>query len=315
MRGNVVRLGAAKEQRRLSMPLRSVLISVDLTPGVDRILARLALLPLADDVRVTLLHVVPGGLSYQEERSAQRDAKKALASEAQHLRASLPREATIEASVKTGSAAKEIARCGRTAKAELIMMGRGGGRAVRDALLGSTAERVLRQSKLPVLVVRLPARSRYRRPALALDFDDAARGAVRMLLRTLPAPRPRVTVVHAFHAPYQHLSYPSLAEDYARERKLLLQSESTQKLAALIAASTGDASSSAPTLEWRPYVRNGFAQAVIEKAVENEDVDLLVLGTQGHTGLAHVFLGTVAGDVLREVKCDVLVVPPAAKKS
>jgi nucleotide-binding universal stress UspA family protein len=62
-------------------------------------------------------------------------------------------------------------------------------------------------------------------------------------------------------------------------------------------------------------VRHGFAQAVIEKAVKNEDTDLLVLGTQGYTGLAHLFLGTVAGDVLREVKCDVLVVPPAAPPS
>lgn len=312
---NVVRLSAAQARKLRAMPLRSVLACVDLTPGADRVIARLALLPIADDVQVMLLHVVPGGMSFQEERSAQRDAKKALASEAQHLRASLPREATIEVSVQTGSAAKEIARCARAVKAELIVMGRGGGRAVRDALLGSTAERVLRQSKLPVLVVRLRARRRYCRPALALDFDGAARGAVRMFARVVPAPRPRVTVVHAFHAPYQHLSYPSLAEDYARERKLLLQAESTQKLAKLIAASLRDDGSASAPLEWQPYVRNGFAQAVIEKAVANEDTDLLVLGTQGRAGLAHVFLGTVAGDVLREVKCDVLVVPPGATKS
>lgn len=312
-KSNVVKLSAVKERRARTMPLRSVVVSVDLTPGIDRILARLALLPLTEDVRVTLLHVVPGGLSFQEERSAQRDAKRALSSEAQHLRASLPGKAAIETSVKVGSAAKEIAACGLAVRAELIVMGRGSGRAVRDALLGSTAERVLRQSKLPVLVVRLPARAPYRRPALALDFDAAARAAVRLLVRVLPAPRPRVTVVHAFHAPYQNLSYPSLPEDYARERKALLQRESTQKLAALITRSLGDESASTPSLEWRPYVRYGFAQPVIEKAVEGEDTDLLVLGTQGHTGLAHVFLGTVAGDVLREVRCDVLVVPPAPK--
>ena len=48
----------------------------------------------------------------------------------------------------------------------------------------------------------------------------------------------------------------------------------------------------------------------LEKAVEKRDVDLLVLGTHGYAGLAHAFIGTVAGDVLRAVTCDVLVVPP-----
>ena len=305
MTDNVVKLEVAKRRTRKATPLRSILASVDLTPGTDRILARLARLPLTEDARVTLLHVVPGGLSPQEERSAQRDAKRALATEVEHLREALPRKVTIESAVRVGAAAKTIAACGRAAKAELLLMGRGGGRAVRDALLGSTAERVLRQSKLPVLVVRLPARAPYRRPALALDFDDAAQGAVQMLLRALPEPRPRVTVVHAFHAPYQNLAYPSLGDEYARERKAQLQIASTQKLAKLIT----DAE-----LDWRAHVRYGFPQAVIEKAVRDAETDLLVIGTQGYTGLAHLFLGTVAGDVLREVKCDVLVVPPAAPK-
>ena len=51
-----------------------------------------------------------------------------------------------------------------------------------------------------------------------------------------------------------------------------------------------------------------------KKAVEKADTDLLVLGTRGFTGVAHLFLGTVAGDVLRDVACDVLVVPPRAPR-
>ena len=33
----------------------------------------------------------------------------------------------------------------------------------------------------------------------------------------------------------------------------------------------------------------------------------------GRSGIAHVLLGTVAGDVLREVACDVLVVPGVSR--
>jgi nucleotide-binding universal stress UspA family protein len=61
-------------------------------------------------------------------------------------------------------------------------------------------------------------------------------------------------------------------------------------------------------------VRYGSARTVIEKAVKQKECDLLVLGTHGFSGVAHVFLGTVAGDVLRQVACDVLVAPPSAAR-
>lgn len=41
---------------------RSLLVPVDLTAISDRVLGRVALLPLADGTRVTLLHVVPKNL-------------------------------------------------------------------------------------------------------------------------------------------------------------------------------------------------------------------------------------------------------------
>ena len=293
---------------------RSVLVPVDLTPSSDRVLGRLTKLPLADDVRITVLHVVPGSLPAREQRLATQDAKKLLASELQHLAESLPRGASIEPLVVTGSAPKEIARRASSAKAELIVMGRGGGRALRDTFLGSTAERVVRRCQLPVLVVRLAPRSAYRRPALALDLDRAAPAAVELMLRVLPAPRPKIVVVHAFQAPYQALAYPSLSEDHMTERRSDLQLDASQKLTKLLTTSVARAQGTpGDARTWRRHIAYGSPRTVIEKAAKKEDADLLVLGTHGHTGAAHIFLGTVAGDVLRHVACDVLLVPPRAR--
>ena len=50
---------------------------------------------------------------------------------------------------------------------------------------------------------------------------------------------------------------------------------------------------------------------IVEKVTERAETDLLVLGTRGRSGAAYVLLGTVAGDLLRAARCDVLVVPPA----
>jgi nucleotide-binding universal stress UspA family protein len=302
---------AKQKSGRSLVGLHSVLVPVDLTALADRVLGRVSLLPLADQARVTLLHVIPESLPASEQRKAARDADKALAGAAKHLRKQIHGSVTIAWSVKIGAAAKEIARSATLVHAELIVLGRGGGRAVRDAFLGATAERVVRHSQRPVLVVRLTAREVYRRPALALDLDRTAVDVVRLAVRVLPSRPPRVDVVHAFQIPYQGMVYPSLSGDEAEERKEELRIEATHTLRqllgdALLKANVGPGEGPS----FRNHVQHGPPRLVVEKAIKRADTDLLVLGTRGHSGLTYVFLGTVAGELLRAARCDVLVVPP-----
>lgn len=290
---------------------RSLLIPVDLSPASDRVVGRIEFLPLAEGARLTLLHVVPKSLPLRAQRRAEADAKQALLAERRSLARKLPKSVDIEPIVKVGTPSVEIAQSAGTAKAELIIMGRSGGRALREAFLGSTAERVIRRGRLPILVVRLPPRGPYRRPALALDLDQAAHGILDLLLRVVPPPRPSVEVIHAYDVPYQGMIYPSLSENDADEYRDHYRHKAVQEIAKLLAAGLAKAKvrpNEAPS--WRTRVRNGSPRTVIEKTVKKAGTDLLVLGTHGYSGVAHAFLGTIAGDVLRKVACDVLVVPP-----
>jgi len=55
-------------------------------------------------------------------------------------------------------------------------------------------------------------------------------------------------------------------------------------------------------------VRQGAPfQAIIEFARE-QNIDLIVMGTHGHTGLAHILLGSTAERVVRKAPCPVLTV-------
>lgn len=288
----------------------SLLVPLDLTAISDRVLGRVALLPLADGARVTLLHVVPKNLPVRAQERAERDARKTLGNEARHLAKALPKGIDVESVVKVGSAAAEIAECATSTRAELIVMGRGGGRAIRDTFLGSTAERIIRRGQLPVLAVRLAPRAAYRRPAVALDLEEGSVDVLALMLRLIPPPRPRVAMIHAFDTPYQGMIYPSLSEEDAEEWRDELGQKATQRIAKLLSAALTRASvSPADAPSWKMHVQCGSARLVVEKIVKKVDSDLLVLGTHGYSGVAHVLLGTVAGDVLREVACDVLVVP------
>jgi nucleotide-binding universal stress UspA family protein len=59
---------------------------------------------------------------------------------------------------------------------------------------------------------------------------------------------------------------------------------------------------------WDVAVESGNPADEIVRVAQERNVDLVVMGTHGRTGLAHVLLGSVAEKVVRSASCSVLVV-------
>lgn len=292
--------------------IRSVLAAVDLLPGSRRVLNRVAALPLAPDAKVTLLHVIPGELPASVRHQARDDAGEAIEEMAEKLRGRV--EAKVETDVLEGEADELIARRARAQHADLVVVGRVGARSVKEVFIGATAERVVRRGAGATLVVRLPGQEPYARPVVALNDDAAAESAVGLLLDVLTPPLPPVTVVHAYDTPLQNLAYPSLTQADAEAYRATWGQQAQRRITARLDAARKQRGAAARTVAWRLDVELGPPRAVIPDAVARARADLLVLGTRGHGNVTRAFLGTVAGDVLREVPCDVLVVPPPAAR-
>ncbi len=58
--------------------------------------------------------------------------------------------------------------------------------------------------------------------------------------------------------------------------------------------------------------KEGAAVDTIAKYVDENDIDLVVVGTHGRTGLIRMLLGSVAEGVVRKVKCAVLTIKKAS---
>ena len=54
-------------------------------------------------------------------------------------------------------------------------------------------------------------------------------------------------------------------------------------------------------------VRRGYPAAEILEMAQEENFDLIVMATHGHSGLEHALLGSITEKVLREAHCPVLV--------
>jgi len=60
----------------------------------------------------------------------------------------------------------------------------------------------------------------------------------------------------------------------------------------------------------RAYVRHGQVWKNLANIIEENEIDLIVVGTHGRTGLGKLLLGSVAEDILRHAPCPVLTVGP-----
>jgi len=64
------------------------------------------------------------------------------------------------------------------------------------------------------------------------------------------------------------------------------------------------------TIPHRKYVRHGVVWKNLAEIIEQNEIDLIVVGTHGRTGLGKLLLGSIAEDILRHACCPVLTVGP-----
>ena len=64
------------------------------------------------------------------------------------------------------------------------------------------------------------------------------------------------------------------------------------------------------SIEHEVVIGEGNTKEVMSNLIEQKEIDLIVLGTRGRTGLGKVILGSVAEQILRQSPCPVLTVGP-----
>jgi nucleotide-binding universal stress UspA family protein len=201
-----------------------------------------------------------------------------------------PVEAVLEAVEKHG--------------ADLVVAGTRGLTGLKHAILGSTAERIVRLAPCPVLTVHGGDGALPRRVILATDFSDEGAYAMRQGAELAKQLGAEVHLVHAFDVPLEPVTrygvvIPTdivpLARDVARKR---------------LDAAAGELCSLGVKVE--SHMTEVPAATAIAEIAKNVSADLIVMGTHGFTGLRHLLLGSVAERTLRLAPCAVLTMKPKA---
>ena len=205
--------------------------------------------------------------------------------------------ARTDCRVRFGKPAPLLAELADGTGAAMIVVGAHGRHAVRDWFVGTTAEKMVRSSRVPVLVTRTEPTHGYQEVVVGVDFSESSRAALAQALAF--APDARYTLVHAYETWFEtyisEATYERLRRDH--EDALLDRLRAFGREAGLQACHEPD---------YR--VVAGHPGSVVIEAASRAHADLTVCGTQGATGLRHLLLGSVAQHVLRESRRDVLTV-------
>lgn len=124
-----------------------ILCPIDFDDGSMQALDVAAKLAQESDATLYLTHVVFGALTKPVEESNRVQIEKIAR---QHLGSAVRREIVI----RNGEPAAVILAAAESLEADLITMATHGRKGVAHLFLGSVAERVIRESKQPVLIVR-----------------------------------------------------------------------------------------------------------------------------------------------------------------
>lgn len=268
--------------RELRRPLGQVLVPVDLSPFTAQVLERVAHLPLAAGAKISILHVIPpnlGRAAAEVDWSAMRIARE-LDERVAELARRVPSGVEVSGSTAAGAPFQAIAGRAVELGAELVVIGRHGHHTFGDALIGSTAERVVRTCSVPVLLVNQASTRPYRRALVAVDLSKTSRRALETSLRLLDLHRAELRIVHADDGRAWDVTSGIL--------ELLAPYEPLG-------------------LVFEVIDRRGDARQVVLDEAKAATPDLLVLGTHGHSAVVQHLLGSVADAVLRGATCDVLV--------
>lgn len=290
-------------------PVRTILAPTDLSPLARHAVVRAALVAAELGARLSVQHVVNVGaldaLRHLIDAGAadlqqtlldeMRGEVTALAAEIEARHAVQP-----ELHLVVGNVLAEIASHADAIDADLLVMGARGAGFVRELLIGSTTERVLRKTTRPLLVVKQMAHEPYRRVLVPVDFSSRSLESLRLAQRL--APQAEYVLLHAFEVPFEgKLRYAGVEESALSSLRINARREATAKMNDLVAVARVDEN------RVRRIVVHGEASTQVLEQEQAQDCDLIVIGKRGQGLIGELLLGSVTKHILAQSAADVLV--------
>lgn len=286
-----------------------VLIATDLTEASEVALVRGHAHAVAVGAPLVVCHVIPDFLRNHPLFPQRNEADVLTAAELLKKAAELVSDQTgrvlrisadeYTVEVATGSPEDEIVRVASEKRASIVVIG-GKPRVGVQRVLGHVAERVVRYAHVPVLVAR-PG-NRTGKILVATDFTEGSTHAMQLGESIMKSAAVSGTLLHVMQRPSTLLADVAgpLGSPWVPPAKSAVDELERLGLSTLEGLAKQYGFSHYEQLEGDPAT-------IIAARAQALDVEMVLMGSRGRTGLARLVLGSTAEKVIRDSHCSVLV--------
>lgn len=278
---------------------RKILVAFDGSESSKNALLQAFRLANAEECWITVVAVIP---PYEGEMElvGVKDIRAALRKPCDDALAEAERIAKTEKMlIKTvceeGEIYERVVDLADSENCDVIVMGRRGMSRLKRALVGSVTARVIGHTKKDVLVVPGETAIEWKNILLATDGSKYSGIAADKAIDFAKSYGGILKVISVVDVP---------AEFYAESPKAV--EDLTEKAKTFVAKVKKKAE--ANDIDTTTYIGEGEADEVITDLAMKENVNAIVIGSHGRTGLKRLLMGSVAERVLGYAPCPVLVV-------
>lgn len=271
--------------------MNSILVATDLSIRSDRAVERALRLASLLGLPCRIVSVIDSDLPGDLRAAMTQDVEQRLNRMAQDE--AKPGQ-DVTCAVLTGDPHETIVDHAEAQGAGLIVLGLHRPRPFMDMILGTTMTRIVRSSRIPVLLVSGPADHDYEQVLVPVSFSPACAAALR--IAGVVAPKARMRAFHAVPVPFWGFTRQGPDSATAQELRQTAEAERDNWVSSL------GPDIAVPQIE---IISAGRIETMSRLAAE--DPDLVVVGAHTRGGYAPNVLGSFVTDLIQAPPCDVLV--------
>lgn len=193
-----------------------------------------------------------------------------------------------------GGPVNKILEVATDQNANLILAGSGTKDEKEKFKLGTTVEKLIQLSDIPVWVIKAGEKTEIKNIICPVDFSDPAKRALRnaiLLSNNFHATLHILGVVEPFFTTSPRIDYDPQLENEE------LQQQFEQNMKDFLS------DFSLKGVNYVVDVAIGIPHDKILKTIRKNEIDLLVMGTNGRSGVSRMLMGSVTEKVIRELPC------------
>jgi len=244
---------------------------------------------------IILLHVLPERLNKQYIGEL---VKKVAQNNLENLKHQLIDKDVedVETIIQYGSVFDKTIDIAEGNAVNAILMGAGGDNVSDVNYIGTSVEKVMRKTDIPVWVVRKEP-TKIQRILCPVDFSEPSKRALTNAITMAESLGAELIVLSVFEPEYSYSRW--IKADLENENKKAYQAFLEQYDQFLKNFAFRD-------LIWKKLIAQGVIDEQIVQNVKDHQTDLLIMGTTGRTGLGRLLIGSVTEKVIHKVECSVI---------